>query len=48
MECFHKEVYVRQPEGFVDPKKPNSVYGTDKALYGLKQAPWVWYENLTA
>ncbi|KAJ9544841.1 hypothetical protein OSB04_024548 [Centaurea solstitialis] len=34
-----EEVYVSQPEGFVDRTKPNHVYILDKALYGLKQAP---------
>ncbi|GJT47970.1 retrovirus-related pol polyprotein from transposon TNT 1-94 [Tanacetum coccineum] len=34
-----EEVYVSQPEGFIDPKFPNHVYRLKKALYGLKQAP---------
>nr|GEV91673.1 integrase, catalytic region, zinc finger, CCHC-type, peptidase aspartic, catalytic [Tanacetum cinerariifolium] len=34
-----KEVFVRQPDGFVDPEFPNHVYRLNKALYGLKQAP---------
>jgi hypothetical protein len=29
-------VYVEQPPGFKDPKKPNCVYKLSKALYGLK------------
>ncbi|KAI3715736.1 hypothetical protein L6452_22723 [Arctium lappa] len=44
---LHEEVYVAQPEGFVDPHHPNHVYVLDKALYGLKQAPRAWYETLT-
>nr|GEZ44419.1 integrase, catalytic region, zinc finger, CCHC-type, peptidase aspartic, catalytic [Tanacetum cinerariifolium] len=35
-----EEVYVSQPEGFVDPDHPTHVYRLKKALYGLKQAPW--------
>ena len=34
-----EEVYVSQPEDFVDQSKPDFVYILDKALYGLKQAP---------
>nr|GEV41460.1 hypothetical protein [Tanacetum cinerariifolium] len=34
-----EEVYVAQPEGFVDPYHPEKVYRLKKALYGLKQAP---------
>nr|GFC07579.1 Gag-Pol polyprotein [Tanacetum cinerariifolium] len=34
-----KEVYVNQPDGFVDPYHPDQVYRLKKALYGLKQAP---------
>nr|GEY64085.1 retrovirus-related Pol polyprotein from transposon TNT 1-94 [Tanacetum cinerariifolium] len=35
------EVYVAQPDGFVDPDHPEKVYRLRKALYGLKQAPRV-------
>nr|GFB32200.1 retrovirus-related Pol polyprotein from transposon TNT 1-94 [Tanacetum cinerariifolium] len=31
-----EEVYVIQPEGFVDPDHPTHVYHLKKALYGLK------------
>ncbi|GJS17787.1 retrovirus-related pol polyprotein from transposon TNT 1-94 [Tanacetum coccineum] len=34
-----EEVYVSQPEGFVNQDNPSHVYKLKKALYGLKQAP---------
>ncbi|GJV06927.1 copia protein [Tanacetum coccineum] len=34
-----EELYVSQPEGFIDFEFPNHVYRLKKALYGLKQAP---------
>nr|GEW07202.1 integrase, catalytic region, zinc finger, CCHC-type, peptidase aspartic, catalytic [Tanacetum cinerariifolium] len=34
-----EEVYINQPDGFVDPYHPDKVYRLKKALYGLKQAP---------
>nr|GEV28270.1 hypothetical protein [Tanacetum cinerariifolium] len=42
-----EEVYVNQPDGFVDPYHPDKVYHRKKALYGLKQAPRVWYDELS-
>ncbi|GKA60958.1 retrovirus-related pol polyprotein from transposon TNT 1-94 [Tanacetum coccineum] len=42
-----EEVYVAQPDGFVDPDHPNKVYRLRKALYGLKQAPRAWYDELS-
>ncbi|GJZ87721.1 retrovirus-related pol polyprotein from transposon TNT 1-94 [Tanacetum coccineum] len=42
-----EEVYVSQPEGFVDPDHPTYVYRLKKALYGLKQAPRAWYNILS-
>ncbi|GJZ48356.1 retrovirus-related pol polyprotein from transposon TNT 1-94 [Tanacetum coccineum] len=42
------EVYVSQPDGFVDPDKPTYVYKLKKALYGLKQAPRAWYDMLSS
>nr|GFA19556.1 hypothetical protein [Tanacetum cinerariifolium] len=41
-----EEVYVNQPDGFVDPYHPGQVYRLKKALYGLKQAPRAWADIL--
>nr|GEY22028.1 copia protein [Tanacetum cinerariifolium] len=43
-----EEVYVSQPEGFVDQDNPSHVYKLKKALYGIKQAPRVWYDMLSS
>nr|GEZ90563.1 ribonuclease H-like domain-containing protein [Tanacetum cinerariifolium] len=42
-----EEVYVAQPDGFVNPDHPEKVYRLMKALYGLKQAPRAWYDELS-
>ncbi|GKA35197.1 retrovirus-related pol polyprotein from transposon TNT 1-94 [Tanacetum coccineum] len=43
-DIIREEVYVSQPDGFVDGENPNHVYKLKKALYGLKQAPRAWYD----
>nr|GFC12072.1 retrovirus-related Pol polyprotein from transposon TNT 1-94 [Tanacetum cinerariifolium] len=42
-----EDVYVCQPEGFIDANHPSHVYKQKKALYGLKQAPRAWYDELS-
>nr|GEZ26967.1 hypothetical protein [Tanacetum cinerariifolium] len=42
-----EDVYVCQPEGFIDADHPGHVYKLKKALYGLKQAPRAWYDELS-
>ena len=41
-----EEVYLEQPEGFVQKGKEHLVCRLKKALYGLKQAPRSWYEKI--
>ncbi|GJR97861.1 retrovirus-related pol polyprotein from transposon TNT 1-94 [Tanacetum coccineum] len=45
---LREEVYVSQPDGFVDKDNPNHVYKLKKALYGLKQVPRAWYDMLSS
>ncbi|GKB19366.1 retrovirus-related pol polyprotein from transposon TNT 1-94 [Tanacetum coccineum] len=42
------DVYVSQPDGFVNSDFPDHVYTLKKALYGLKQAPRAWYDKLSS
>nr|GEW40342.1 hypothetical protein [Tanacetum cinerariifolium] len=44
---IREEVYVSQPDEFVDEENPNHVYKLNKALYGLKQAQRAWYDLLS-
>ncbi|GJU70883.1 retrovirus-related pol polyprotein from transposon TNT 1-94, partial [Tanacetum coccineum] len=45
-DILREEVYVSQPDGFVDQDNLNHVYKLKKALYGLKQALRAWYDLL--
>ncbi|GKB01020.1 retrovirus-related pol polyprotein from transposon TNT 1-94, partial [Tanacetum coccineum] len=40
-----EEVYVSQPDGFVDSDHPERLYCLRKELYGQKQAPRTWSTN---
>nr|GEX94382.1 hypothetical protein [Tanacetum cinerariifolium] len=44
---FKEDVYMCQPEGFIDADHPSHVYKLKKALYGLKQVPRAWYDELS-
>jgi hypothetical protein len=37
-----KDVYMTQPEGFVDPKHDEKICKLQKSIYGLKQASQSW------
>jgi hypothetical protein len=37
-----EEVYMRQPEGFIEPGKEHLVCRLKRSIYGLKQAPRCW------
>nr|GEX13894.1 hypothetical protein [Tanacetum cinerariifolium] len=39
---LNKEVYMEQPEGFVNPKYPNRICKLKRSIYGLKQASRKW------
>ncbi|GJX18150.1 retrovirus-related pol polyprotein from transposon TNT 1-94 [Tanacetum coccineum] len=43
-----EEVYVSQPDGFVNPDFPDHVYRLKKVLYDLKKAPRAWYDKLSS
>ena len=40
------EIYMVQPEGYVDKEYPNHVCKLNKAVYGLKQSPLQWYNTI--
>ena len=43
------EMYMKQPQGFVDPRYPDTstyVCALDKSLYGIKQAGFIWNSTI--
>ena len=43
-----EDVYMAQPQGFIDSAKPGYVCKLHKSLYGLKQASRVGFERYTS
>ncbi|KAH9671623.1 retrovirus-related pol polyprotein from transposon RE1 [Citrus sinensis] len=41
-----EDVFMKQPEGFINVHKPGHICKLNKALYGLKQAPRAWFDKL--
>ena len=42
---LEEEIYMEQPEGFIDKGNDQLVFKLKKSLYGLKQAPRQWYRK---
>nr|GEX54536.1 hypothetical protein [Tanacetum cinerariifolium] len=47
-ESLEEEVYVQQPQGYIQKNQEQKVYKLKKALYGLKQAPRAWFSRIEA
>ncbi|GKF15587.1 retrovirus-related pol polyprotein from transposon TNT 1-94 [Tanacetum coccineum] len=45
---LREEVYVSQPDRFVDQDNHNHVYKLKKAFYRLKHASRAWYDLLSS
>ena len=41
-----EEIFVKQPEGFIDKEHPNKVCRLRKSLYGLKQSARCWNKTI--
>ena len=42
---LEEEIYMQEPEGFIEKGKENLICQLGKSLYGLKQAPQQWYQK---
>ncbi|KAL3537809.1 hypothetical protein ACH5RR_001175 [Cinchona calisaya] len=42
---LEEEIYMDQPQGFIQPGLENKVCKLIKSLYGLKQTPKQWHEK---
>nr|GFC96611.1 retrovirus-related Pol polyprotein from transposon TNT 1-94 [Tanacetum cinerariifolium] len=42
-----EDMYICQPEDFINADHPSHIYKLNKALYGLKQEPRAWYDELS-
>ena len=40
--ALDEEIYMKQPEGYIDEKRPDYVCKLNKSIYGLKQAARCW------
>ena len=47
-EKFDEELYMLQPQGFLEKGKEKLVWRLNRAIYGLKQAALAWWKELEA
>ena len=45
---LQEDVYMEQPQGYVDPAKPTHVCKMLKSIYGLRQVPQSWYTKFSS
>ena len=43
-----EELYIAQPQGYVNPAHSHHVCKLHRSIYGLKQAPRAWFARLTS
>ncbi|MGZ8926642.1 MAG: reverse transcriptase domain-containing protein, partial [Nitrososphaeraceae archaeon] len=43
---LNEDIYMQQPEGYINDKFPNAPLKLLKSLYGLKQAPYEWNDDI--
>ena len=41
-----EEIFMKQPEGYIDEERPNHVCRLNKSIYGLKQAARCWNSSI--
>ncbi|CAL9020950.1 unnamed protein product [Prunus brigantina] len=42
---LEEDIYMSQPQGFIEASKGNMVCRLKKSLYGIKQSPRQWYKH---
>ena len=45
-ESIEHDIYMSQPEGFIDPDHPEYMCKLKKSIYGLKQSARLWNQTL--
>ena len=45
---LNEEIYMKQPDGFIDPERPDYICKLNKGIYGLKQAGRCWNNSINS